>query len=299
MKRKPAEEVLAAPWRSAAWQAHLHDVVLRGRRTHYLDIGEGPAVVLVHGLASAWAAWFCNIPELAASYRVIAVDLPGFGRSDGFAGAVEIGHYVDALIQLLDHLGVGDVRIVGHSLGGIVAHRFAAGNPERTAALVIVASGGPPHGVPEPIFHGLAMGSTLLNPVPRPMIRRAVLGAMAITPLRQLLVGQVVHDPAGVSRELASHMITAACYSRGTAAAILAALRALRLQDRRQITCPTLLVGGGRDRLVSEASLKYYARAIPGARHEMLPAAGHIPMFECPAAFNALLRSFLDELAAA
>src|SRR6516225_5840582 len=201
MKRKPAEEVLAAPWRSAAWQAHLHDVVLRGRRTHYLDIGEGPAVVLVHGLASAWAAWFCNIPELAASYRVIAVDLPGFGRSDGFAGAVEIGHYVDALIQLLDHLGVSDVRIVGHSLGGIVAHRFAAGNPERTAALVIVASGGPPHGVPEPIFHGLAMGSTLLNPVPRPMIRRAVLGAMAITPLRQLLVGQVVHDPAGVSHD--------------------------------------------------------------------------------------------------
>jgi cis-3-alkyl-4-acyloxetan-2-one decarboxylase len=299
MKREPAGEVSAPPWRSAAWQAHLHDVVVQGRRTHYLDIGEGPVVVLVHGLASAWAAWFCNIPELAAGYRVIAVDLPGFGRSDGFAGAVEIGHYVDALIELLDHLGVGDVRIVGHSLGGIVAHRFAAERPERTAALVIVASGGLPQGVRESMFHGLAVGSTLLNPVPRPMIRRAVRGAMAIAPLRQLLIGQVVDDPSGVSRELASHMMTAACYSRGTAAAILAALRALRGQDLRQITCPTLVVGGGRDRLVSEASLKYYAVAIPGARRAMLPAVGHIPMFECPAAFNALLRSFLEEVAAA
>jgi pimeloyl-ACP methyl ester carboxylesterase len=299
MKREPAEGLSAPPWRSAAWQAHLYDVVLGGRRTHYLDVGEGPAVVLVHGLASGWAAWFCNIPDLAAKHRVIAADLPGFGRTDGFAGPVEIGRYVDALVQLLDHLGLRDVRIVGHSLGGIVAHQFAAGNPERTAALVIVASGRPRHGLPRSFFHGLAVGSTLLNPVPRPLIRRAVLGAMTVTPVRKLMIGRVVHNPAVVPRALATHMMSAACYSRGTAAAIGAALRAVRQPDRRQITCPTLIVGGGRDRLVSEASLKYYAGTIPGARYEMLPAAGHIPMFECPVAFNSLLRSFLDEVAAA
>jgi pimeloyl-ACP methyl ester carboxylesterase len=299
MKRESAGELSAPPWRSAAWQAHLHDVVLQGRRTHYLDIGEGPVVVLVHGLASAWAAWFCTIPELAANYRVIAVDLPGFGRSDGFAGAVEIGHYVDAIIQLLDHLDVGHIRIVGHSLGGIVAHQFAAGNPKRTAALVLVASGGPPRRVPESIFHTLAVGSMLLNPLPRPMIRRAMLGAMAIAPLRQALLGRVVHNPAVVSRQLATDMMSAACYSRGTAVAVPAALRALRRRDLRRITCPTLVVGGGRDRLVSQTSLNYYAAVIPGARYETLPASGHIPMFECQAAFNALLRSFLDEVAAA
>ena len=299
MKRAPAEESLPRPWRSAAWQGHLHDVVLRGRRTHYLDVGGGPPVVLVHGLASAWTAWFCNIPDLAANHRVIAVDLPGFGRSHGFAGPVEIGHYVDALIELLDYLAVDDIRIVGHSLGGIVAHQFAAANPERTAALVIVASGGPPHSLQESIFHGLAAGSTLLNPVPRPMIRRAVLGAMAVAPLRQLVIGRVIHDPTVVSRELAMHMMAAACCSRGTAAAIPAAMRALRRQDFRRITCPTMIVGGGRDRLVSQASLRYYAAAIPGARHEVLPGIGHVPMLECPAEFNALLRSFLDEVAAA
>jgi pimeloyl-ACP methyl ester carboxylesterase len=287
------------PWRSAAWHAHLHDVVLRGRRTHYLDIGDGPAVVLVHGLASGWAAWFRNIPELAASYRVIALDLPGFGRSDGFAGPVELRDYVDALVELLDHLAVGDVRIVGHSLGGIVAQEFAASNPQRTAALVVVASGGRPHGVQEAIFRGLAVGCALLYPMPRPLIHGAVWGAMAVTPVRKLMIGRVVHDPAVIPRELATHMMSAACYSRGTAAAVRAALRALRQQDLRRITCPTLVVSGGRDRLVSEASFEYYAAAIPDARHEVLAAVGHIPMFECSAAFNALLRSFLDEVAAA
>jgi pimeloyl-ACP methyl ester carboxylesterase len=87
LKPRPPSKTPAPAWRSAAWRAHLKDVTLRGRSTHYLDIGDGPAVVLVHGVASAWAARFCNIPELAIDHRVIAVDLPGFGRSDGLSAA--------------------------------------------------------------------------------------------------------------------------------------------------------------------------------------------------------------------
>jgi pimeloyl-ACP methyl ester carboxylesterase len=274
-------------------------VTLRGGRTHYLDVGEGPAVVLVHGVASAWASWFSNIPELAADHRVIAPDLPGFGRSDGLTEPVSIRHYVNALVELLDHLEIGDARIVGHSFGGIVAQQFASRNPERTAALVLVASGTPPGVVQETIFRSLAVGSALLNPMPRKLLRRAVFGAMAMAPLRQLLIGSAVHNPAIVSRELAGHMMSAACCSRGTAAAIIAALAAVRMQDLRPITCPTLVVGGGRDRLVPEASLRYSAAAIPGARVEILEDVGHAPMFECPVAFNELLRSFLDEMTAA
>jgi pimeloyl-ACP methyl ester carboxylesterase len=274
-------------------------VTLRGRRTHYLDIGDGPAVVLVHGAASAWAAWFCNISELALDHRVIAVDLPGFGRSDGLTGPVTIRHYVDALVELIDHLEVGDVRIVGHSLGGIVAQQFASRHPERTTALVLVASGASPGVAQETIFRAIAMGSALLNPMPRKLLRRAVFGAMAMAPLRQVLIGRAVHNPVVVSREMAAHMMAAACCSRGTAAAITAALEGLRPQDVRPTACPTLVVGGGRDRLVSEASLRSLAAAIPGARVEILQDVGHIPMFECPSAFNALLRSFLAEVAAA
>jgi pimeloyl-ACP methyl ester carboxylesterase len=122
---------------------------------------------------------------------------------------------------------------------------------------------------------------------------------MTMTPLRRVLIGRAVHDPAAVSCELAAHMMSAACCSRGTAAAISAALTALRIHDSGPITCPTLIVGGGRDQLVSEGSLRLSAAAIRGARLEILADVGHNPMFERPMAFNALLRLFFDEVAAA
>jgi pimeloyl-ACP methyl ester carboxylesterase len=87
-------------------------------------------------------------------------------------------------------------------------------------------------------------------------------------------------------------MVTAACRSPGKAAALKAALRAVRHQDLRSITCPTLIVGGGRDRRVPVTSLNYVAAGTAGARRGVLPEVGHHPMFERPEAFNALLHSF-------
>ena len=282
-------------WRSAAWQRHLADAVVDGRRMHYVDVGQGPPVILVHGLASAWSAWFRNISALAHDHRVIAVDLPGFGRSDRLSGRVEIRHYVDALRALLDQLGIGRAGIVGHSLGGIIALEFAARHPERSAALVVVASGGPPGRLQETFLRGLGVGSALLNRAPRRVFASAVGGAMAVAPLRQLLIGQAVHDPSAVSRGLAAHMITTACCSSGTPAALWAALREIRRREPRPIACPTLVVGGRRDRLVSATSLDSLTAAITGARCEMIPGAGHHPMFECPEVFNELMRNFLAD----
>jgi pimeloyl-ACP methyl ester carboxylesterase len=284
---------IAGTWRPAAWQRHLNHVVLAGGRMHYLDVGHGPAVVFVHGLASEWSVWFRNISALALDHRVIAVDLPGFGGSDGLGGRVEIRHFVDALIQLLDQLEVGRVRMVGHSLGGVIAQQFAARYPARAAALVLVATGGPPRRVQASLLRGLAAGSVVLNRGPLPVFVPALRVAMAAQPVRELLLRSVVHDPAIVSRELAVDMVTAACRSPGTAAALNAALRAVRHQDLRSITCPTLIVGGSRDRLVPVASLNYVAAGIAGARREIMPEVGHHPMFERPEAFNALLRGFL------
>jgi pimeloyl-ACP methyl ester carboxylesterase len=116
---------------------------------------------------------------------------------------------------------------------------------------------------------------------------------MAAQPVRELLLSSVVHDPAVVPRELAMDMVTAACRSPGMAAALKAGLRAVRHQDFRSIACPTLIVGGGRDRLVPVASLDYVAAGIAGARREIMPKVGHHPMFERPDVFNAVLRSFL------
>jgi pimeloyl-ACP methyl ester carboxylesterase len=114
-----------------------------------------------------------------------------------------------------------------------------------------------------------------------------------------LLIGSIVHDPAIVSPELVDDMVSAACRSFGTAAVVNAALRTSRRQDVRLIGCPTLVVGGERDRLVSPRSLDDVATSITGARLEVMPDVGHHPMFERPDDFNVLLRGFFDDLRAA
>jgi pimeloyl-ACP methyl ester carboxylesterase len=285
-------------WRRAAWQQHLNQVVLAGRRMHYLDIGDGPVVVLVHGLASEWSVWFRNVSALAIDHRVIAVDLPGFGRSDSLGHRPEIRHYVDALVQLLDRLEIRRVRIVGHSMGGIIAQQFAARHPARAAALVLVAPGGPPGRARVFLLSGFAAGSVLLNRGPRP-VGSLLRMAMAAPAARRLLLSPIVHDPAIVSGELAADMVTAPCRSPGTKGALKAALRAVQNQDWRPIDCPTLIVSGAHDRLVPLASMKHVGAAIAGARRVIMSEAGHHPMFERSDAFNALLRSFLHDVGSA
>jgi pimeloyl-ACP methyl ester carboxylesterase len=286
----------AFEWRSAAWQQHLNRVVFRGRCIQYLDIGQGPVVVLVHGLASAWPVWFRNISELAAEHRVIAVDLPGFGGSDNFGGRVEIDHYVDALIRLLDRLEVQRVRMVGHSLGGIIAAQFAAQHPSRTEALVLVATGVSPRRWQVLLLRGLAASIVLLNRGRLPLFGVAVRAAMAPAPLRRLLLRPMVRDPAAVSRELAVDMMTGAGNSPGATAALKAALRAIRQQDLRAVVCPTLIVGGACDRMAPAASLDHLAGVIVGARKEVMAEAGHHPMFERSEEFNALVCGFFEDV---
>ncbi|MFY1621026.1 alpha/beta fold hydrolase [Micromonospora sp. WMMD736] len=286
----------ADSWRNSAWRPYLNEVVLAGRKVHYLDIGAGPAVVLVHGLAAAWSVWFRNVRALADDHRVIAVDLPGFGESAGLGGRVAIRHYVAVLGRLLDRLEVEDVRIVGHSLGGVIARNFATWQKDRTSALVLVASGGPPRLAHELVLIGLAVGGTAMNRGAGPVLVPALRTGMSVAPLRRFLLSRIVHDPAVVSRELAAEMVSVGVRSPGTAAALRAAFREIRRHDAGSITCPTLIVGGGRDRLVPVASLEDVADAIPGARWEIMPDAGHHPMFEQPEVFNALLIEFLAEV---
>jgi pimeloyl-ACP methyl ester carboxylesterase len=283
-------------WRSEAWQPHLNDVVLRGRRMQYLDIGRGPVVVLVHGLASAWPVWFRNISALAAEHRVIAVDLPGFGGSESFSGRVGIDHYVDALIQLLNRLEVERASVIGHSLGGIIARELAARHPSRTAALVLVATGVSPRRQQVLLLRGLAASIWLLNRGRLPLFGVAVRVAMAAAPLRRFLLRPIIHDPAAVSRELATEMMTSAGSSPGTTAALNAALRAIRHPGLREVVCPTLIVGGACDRMAPLASIDHLAGAIADARTEVMADAGHHPMFERADAFNALVCGFFDDV---
>ena len=120
---------------------------VNGYRTHYLDEGEGPVVLLMHGASiaiDAWLTWHATIAHLSSSFRVLAFDQPGFGRTD----MPKDGRYMSRLLRtdhalgFLDRLGVERAILVGHSEGGFMAARMAITRPGLANKLVIVTSGG-------------------------------------------------------------------------------------------------------------------------------------------------------------
>ena len=115
---------------------------VRGRTVAFRQLGAGPVVVLVHGLAGTMETWDRVIEDLSSSCTVVAMDLPGHGRSAAPAGDYSLEAYASCVRDLLDALGHRVATVVGHSLGGGVAMQFAHDYPERCERLVLVSSGG-------------------------------------------------------------------------------------------------------------------------------------------------------------
>ena len=120
----------------------VESCAVQGRTVAFRQFGAGPVVVLVHGLAGTMGTWDPVLEGLSARCTVVAVDLPGHGRSAPPAGDYSLEANADCLRDLLDALGHRAATVVGHSLGGGVAMQFAYQYPERCERLVLVSSGG-------------------------------------------------------------------------------------------------------------------------------------------------------------
>jgi 4,5:9,10-diseco-3-hydroxy-5,9,17-trioxoandrosta-1(10),2-diene-4-oate hydrolase len=143
-----------------------------GTRVHYHDTGTGSPIVLLHGGgpgASAWSNFGRNVPVFAQHHRVLAVDQPGFGRSvtEGIVGNY-FTHSADALKALLDEIGVETVDLIGNSLGGGTAVRFALRYPDRAGRLVLMGPGGLTVNVfaPDPTEGVKRIGEFAADPTP-------------------------------------------------------------------------------------------------------------------------------------
>jgi len=277
------------------WREHLHWVQIQGQPVNVLDIGEGPAVVFLHGLSGCWQNWLETIPELARDHRVIAVDLPGFGASEMPAEPISIPGYARMLDELLGALGVGRATVVGNSMGGFIAADFAIRFPKRVERLVLVASAGLSmelmlnernHGLRAQIenllFFGLGRLASRSDIVVRsPRLRRG------------LLLLAVAH-PERLSPRLVTEQVNGAGkpgFDDG-----LAAMTGYPIRDRLgEIDRPTLILWGELDRLVPLRDAGEFAWLIPDARKIVYEDAGHMVMLECPERFNTDLRAFVDE----
>ena len=130
-------------WRSVDWPAVTRGVVVAGRRVNVVDTGgDGPPLLFLHGLGGVWQNWLLNIPAFMGTHRVIAPDLPGFGRSEMPAGRISIQGYGRVVDELCRTLDVDCPVVVGNSMGGFVGAEVAIAFPTRVARLVLVSAAG-------------------------------------------------------------------------------------------------------------------------------------------------------------
>lgn len=259
-----------------------------GMRLHVRDTGprDAPALLLLHGFGASLHTWDELAARLDGEYRVIRLDLPGFGLTGPDPGR----DYSDArshavLMALMDQLGIARAVVAGHSMGGRIAWTFAALHPERVKRLVLLA----PDGFASP---GFTYGTA-----PKvPLLLRLLPYVMPTFLLRASLVPAYA-DPAMVTDALVRRyrdMLLAP----GVRGAILDRTAQAILVDPvpllRRIVTPVLLLWGREDRMIPVGNADDYLAALPDARLMTFPGVGHVLHEEAADQTSEALRNFLD-----
>jgi pimeloyl-ACP methyl ester carboxylesterase len=260
-----------------------------------IELGQGPPLVFVHGLAGSWQNWLEQLPAFAERHRVIALDLPGFGHSPMPAEKISIPGYARTLEGLCDALGVAAAAFVGNSMGGFISTELAISFPQRVERLVLVSAAGlsVEYQRSERGLAALRRAENLLAFYTGWVAAHS--DVVARRPrLRRALLAMVARHPDRLPAALAAEQIRGS----GTAGFIDAvdALTSYPIRARLgEIACPTLVVWGSDDRLVPLRDASEFERLIPNARKVIFEDTGHVAMLERPARFNAELEKFLAE----
>jgi pimeloyl-ACP methyl ester carboxylesterase len=283
-------------WLDIDWRSHQRWVTVEGNPINTIELGEGPPLVFVHGLGGSWQNWLEQLPELAREHRVVAMDLPGFGYSPMPHEQISIAGYARLLDGLLAELGIDAAGVIGNSMGGFIGAELAISFPQRVERLVLVSAAGlSTHNDPVPVRampalvrleRIIAAGTAWLAAKSETVMRRRR--------LREATLYAVVRHPGRLPPALAAEQLRGAGKP-----GFIAALQAVIDYDVRdrlpEIACPTLIVWGDRDRLISVRDADVFEELIPNSRKVIFEDTGHMAMLERPAAFNALLEDFLAE----
>ncbi|HEV2923735.1 MAG TPA: alpha/beta fold hydrolase [Solirubrobacteraceae bacterium] len=277
-------------------EARREETWLHGRRISYLTAGEGPVLLLVHGIASDSEVWRTALPLLARRATVIAPDLPGHGASGKAPGDYSLGSLASTLRDLLVKLGHERATLVGHSLGGGVAMQFGYMYPERTERLVLVSSGGLGQNVNLLLRAATLPGSELA--IAATIAPITAVGRATVATLRQLGL-RVNPDLGEVGRGFAT------LADRQGRAAFLDTLRSVvnfkgqrvDASDRLYLAVgmPTLLVWGERDPIIPVGHGRRAEQQMPGSQLVTFADVGHFPQIDDPHRFAATLLEFVDE----
>jgi pimeloyl-ACP methyl ester carboxylesterase len=274
-----------------------HDQYLRvgSIRTRFWALGsEGSAVVLMHGISGSVEDWILNIGTLARSHRVYAMDMVGFGKCDMGSHDLSLESMSNFVRRFMQIQGIETADIIGHSLGGRFAIRFAAEFPKMTKHLVLVASSGLGTGVP------LSMRLTSIPHV----------GELLWRPSRKTIglgLKGIVYDPSVITREMVDASYD--CARRpGSGKNFLSVLRAgvnwhgqigsvvrATIDDIAHISAPTLVIWGRQDHVLPPVHAQVVVEMVPNAKLVFFERCGHLPQLERSDEFNSVVLEFLAE----
>ena len=249
-----------------------------GRDLRYYDIGSGPPLLLIHGIGGDADEWAFCFGALAATHRVVALDLLGFGRSDKPAIEYGIAVFVEVLDHFLRALNIPRASLIGSSLGGWIAAAFALRFPQRVDKLVLVSTAG--------VWAG---------PTDLPFDLHVSTHAHM----------RYVMERVFYNKSLATNEIVDLAYrqhlERGDGYTIDRLLHNLRDGRERlddsigRLTMPVLVIWGEQDELIPVENARRIHELVPGSKLEIIPQCGHLPALERPEEFVRLVTDFLRQ----
>jgi len=269
---------------------------VNGVRTRYRQAGgDGPPVILIHGLGASAEIWSANIGALASRHRVYVPDLPGFGRTEKPERMdYGPGAYSRFVRDFMAALGIGRAALVGHSLGGGVALRVILDDPGRVDRLILLSSAGIGREVSLPLrIASLPCFDRIFFKPPLPVftrfLHRLVFDPATITGEFARLYYEMFFQPSSV--RAFTGILRSIATLRGARPGVLEPIR----EGLGTITAPTLVLWGRQDRILPVNQALDAAGRIPGARLHVFEHCGHMPNVEYPEEFNRLVLDFLKE----
>lgn len=247
----------------------------------FREAGSGPALILLHGMNGSSKSWCYQFEPFARSFRTIAWDAPGYGRSDTVAPDADA--YAAQVAALLDYLKVERAHVVGHSMGGVVAERFCARYPERAKCLVL---------------SGTHWGNAA--PPDAPLAAKYTRRLEELESLSPREYGEARAQkmlPPSSSREVFDRVAGIAAEAKR--AGLLNAGQMVEKADNRpllsSLKLPVLIVTGDSDTVVTPQRSEAMKEYLQSAASASIPGVGHAAYVEAPDAFNPIVERFIRQ----
>ena len=235
--------------------------------------GDGPAIVLAHGMGGNHASWFNQVPFFSRWFKVVTFDHRGFGNSRDFEGGADRSRFPDDLQDLLDHLGIAKVILVAQSMGGGTCATFAVRHPEKTSALVLADT-----------LVGLTIPESL-----RPRMD-AVRSATSGLPQLDRVLSSKFRDREPVLTHLYTELNNFNGHARES---LRGSVPSISVDQLSALRIPILFLVGSKDILFPPDLVRAIHQLIPNSEYQEIDDAGHSVYFEKPREFNDVILSFL------